>query len=74
MMMLGDGNENVGVAKVQAHQKQVAEENANSNDCPHELNSSLICLFNVPMLNLKANAFYELANVDSSRQQLPAIA
>ena len=61
MMMLGDGNENVGVAKVLAHQKQVAEENANSNDCPHELNSNLICLFNVPMLNLKGKCLLRIS-------------
>ena len=55
-MMLGDDNENVGVAKMPAHCKQVAEESANNDECPHALNSSWIRLFNLPLLNLKANA------------------
>ena len=57
--MLGDDNENVrnvGLAKILARQKQVAEESANNNDCPLALNSSLIRLFDVPLLNLEANA------------------
>ena len=77
MMMLGDDNKNVrsvGVAKVLAHWKQVAKESANNDDCPHVLNSSLVRLFNVPTLNLEANAYYELANFDSDQQQLPATA
>ena len=48
MMMLGDDNENVRnaeVAKVLAHRKQVAEESANNDDCPHALSSSLNRLF-----------------------------
>ena len=39
--MLGDDNENVrnvGLAKILARQKQVAEESANNNDCPVALN------------------------------------
>ena len=31
-------------AKLLARRKQVAETSANSDDCPHALNSSLICL------------------------------
>ena len=31
--MLRDDNENVGMAKMLAHRKQVAEESANKNDC-----------------------------------------
>ena len=49
--MLGDHNKNVrsvGVLKVLAHRKQVAEKSANNDDCPHVLNSSLICLCDVP--------------------------
>ena len=57
-----------------AHRKQVAEENANNDDCPHALNSSVIRLCNVPILNLEANAYYKLANLDSDHQQLPATA
>ena len=75
--MLGDDKEsvrNVGVAKVLPLRKQVAEESANSDDWPHVLNSSSIRLFDVPTLNLEANACYELANVDSYLQQSPAIA
>ena len=41
---------------------------------PHALNSRSICLFDVPTLNLEANAYYELANVDSYLRQPPAIA
>ena len=40
--MLGDDNENirnVGVAKALAPRKQVAEENANNDDCPMHLTS-----------------------------------
>ena len=75
--MLGDDKErvrNVGVAKVLPLRKQVAEESANNDDWPHALNSSSICLFNAPTLNLEANAYYELAFVDSYLLQLPAIA
>ena len=52
--MLGNGNENVGnvgVAKVLALRKQVAEESGNNNECPHALNSSSIRLFDVSTLN-----------------------
>ena len=66
--MLGDDNENVrnvGVAKVLAHRKQVAEESANDDECPHALNSSLIRLFDLSSLNLEANAYYKLTNFDS---------
>ena len=72
-MMFGDDNENVrnvGEAKVLAHRKQVAEESANNDECPHALNSNLIRLFDLPSLNLEANAFYELANFDSSINNL----
>ena len=58
-MMIGDDNENVrnvGMAKVPAHLKQVAEKSANSDECPHALNRSLIRLFDLPLLNLEANA------------------
>ena len=77
MMMFGDENKNarnVGEAKVLAHWKQVAEESANNDNCPHVLNSSLIHLVNVPTLNLEANASFELANSDFYQQQLPATA
>ena len=77
MMMLGDDNKNVksvGMAKVLAHRKQVAEESANIDDWPHVPNSSLVRLFNVPTLNVEANAYYELTYFDSDQQQLPATA
>ena len=70
--VLGDDNENVrnvGVAKMLAHRKQVAEESANNDDCSYALNSSLIRMFDVPTLNSKA-----LTNFDSHLQKLPAIA
>ena len=54
--MLRNNNENVGVAKRLERWKQVVEEGANNDDCPLALNSSLICLFDVPTLNLEANA------------------
>ena len=60
MMMLGEDNENVrnlGVAKVLARRKQVAEERANNDDCSHALNSKLIRLLDVPTLNLEENAY-----------------
>ena len=73
MMMLDDNENvrNVSVAKELAHRKQAAEENANNDDCPHALNSSLIRLFDVPTLNLGANAYYELVNFDSSSNSKP---
>ena len=40
-----------------ARRKRVAEESANNDDCPHTLNSRLIRLFDVPTLNLEANAY-----------------
>ena len=49
------------VAKVLPLRKQVAEESANNDDWSHALNSSSIRLFDVPTLNLEANAYYELA-------------
>ena len=60
--------------KALAPRKQVAEENANNDDCPLALNSSLIRLFDVPTLSLEANAYYELASFDSYQQQSQAIA
>ena len=72
-MMLGDDNENVRnveMTKVLAHRKQVAEESANNDDCPHALSNGLIRLFDLPSLNLKANAYYKLANFDSSSNNL----
>ena len=75
--MVGDNYENVrnvGVAKVLARRKQVAEENANDNDRPLALNNSWICLFDVPTLNLEAHAYHELANFHSYQQQPPASA
>ena len=74
--MLGDDNENVrnvGVVKMLQRWKQVAEESANSHDCPLALNSSLIRLFDVPTPHL-ANAYYEFTNFDSYQQKLPTIA
>ena len=73
MMMLGDDNENarnVGEAKMLVYRKQVAAKSANNYDCPYALSSSLICLFDVPTLNLKANAYYKLVNFDSSSNNL----
>ena len=75
--MLRDDNENVrnvGVPKVLALRKPVSEESANNDDCPHLLNSFSIRLFDVPTLNLEANAYYKLANVDSYQEQPPPIA
>ena len=69
--MVRDDSENVrnvGVAKVLAPRKQVAEESAHNDDCPPALNNSLICVFDVPTLNLEANAYHELANFDSYQQ------
>ena len=43
---------NVGVAKVLAHRKQVQ----NYDECPHAVNSSFIRLFDLPSLNIEANA------------------
>ena len=51
-----------------ARRKQVAEESANNDECPHALSSSLISLFDLPLLNLEANAYYELANFNSYQQ------
>ena len=62
------------MAKILARGKQVAEESANNDECPHALSSSLIRLFDLPALNLEANAHYELANFDSYQQKPPAIA
>ena len=55
--MLGDYNENVGVAKMLARRKQVAEESASNDQCPHAPSNSLIRLFDLPSLNLEANAY-----------------
>ena len=51
-----------------ARQKQVAEESAHNDDCQPALNNSLIRLFDVPTLNLEANAYHKLANFDSWQQ------
>ena len=52
----------------------VAEESANNDECPHVPNSSLIRLFDLPSLNLEANAYYKLANSDSYQKKPSAIA
>ena len=44
----------------------VAEENANNNDCSRALNNSLIRLFDVPTLNLEANAYHDLVNFEQN--------
>ena len=54
--------------------KQVVKKRANIDDCPLALNSSLTRLFDVPTLNLEANAYYELANFYSYQQRPQAIA
>ena len=75
--MLGDDIENVrnaGVAKMLERWKQVVEESANNDDCPLALNNNLIRLFDVPTLNLEANAYYEFANFDSYQQKPLTIA
>ena len=54
--ILRDDNENVKVVKMLERWKQVVEESANNDDCPLALNSSWICLFDVPTLNLETNA------------------
>ena len=56
------------MVKVLAHRKQAAEESANNDDCLHVPNSSLVRLFNVPTLNLEANAYYELTHFYSDQQ------
>ena len=69
--MVGDDYENVrnvGVVKVLARWKQVAEESAHNDNCPPALNNSVTRLFDVPTLNLEANAYYELTNFDSYQQ------
>ena len=75
--MLKDDNENVRnvrMANVLAHRKQVAGKSANNNDCPQSLKSSLIRSFDVPTLNLKANAYHKLANFDFYQQKPSALA
>ena len=57
-----------------ARRKQVAEESANNYECPHVPSSSLIRLFDLPLLNLEANAYYELVNFDSYQQKPTASA
>ena len=57
-----------------ARLKQVAEESTNNDEWPHAPSSSLIRSFDLPSLNLEANAYYELANFDSYLQKPPAIA
>ena len=74
--MLGDYKKNVrnvGVAKMLARRKQVAEESANNDERPHAPSSSLIRLFDLPSLNLETNAYYELANFNSYQLKPPAI-
>ena len=65
---------NIGEAKMLERWKQVVEESANNDNSPLALNSSLIRLFDVPTLNLEANANYEYANFDSYLQKPPTIA
>ena len=48
------------------NEEEVAKESAINDDCSHVLNSSSIRLFNVPTLNLEANAYHELAYSDCS--------
>ena len=77
--MVGNDYENarnVGVVKVLAHRKQVAEESAHNDDCPPAQNNSLIRLFDIPTPNLEANAYHELANfvlTSNNLQQLQTL-
>ena len=75
--MHGNNNENVRnarVAKMVERWKQMVEESENNDDCPFALNSSLIRLFSVPTLNVKANAYSEFAIFDFYQQKPPSIA
>ena len=54
--------------------KQVIEESANNDNSSLALNSGWIRSFDVPTLNLEANANYEYTNFDSYLQKPPTIA
>ena len=47
----------------------MVEESENNDDCPLALNSSLIRLFDVPTLNVEANAYQEFTSFDSYQQK-----
>ena len=77
--MLGDNEadtRNMGVTKVPTLCKQIAEdnkENKSQGSCSKAPKSSTVRVFYAPILNLKANKYYQLIDIATYEQQPPAI-
>ena len=70
--MLGDGNEQIrsmAVTKVITLCKESVSSFATKESFTSERQSSPIRLFHVPTINVKANAYYQFANIKTCSQQ-----
>ena len=75
--MSGDGDEQIrskAVTKMIALRKELFSSFAAEENFTGERQSSLIRLFHVPIINMKADVYYNLANIETCSQQPPAIA
>ena len=75
--MLGNGDEQIrrmAVTKVIAFRKRSVLSSAAEESFSSERRSSSICLFHLPTVNVKANVYYQLADIETCSQQPPAIA
>jgi len=75
--MLRDGDEQIrsmAVTKVIVLCKELGLSSAAEESSSSERRSSSIRLFHLPTINMKADVYYQLADIDTSSQQPPAIA
>ena len=75
--MLGDGDEqrrSMGVTKVIALRKELVSRSAAEDSSSSERQSNSIRLFHIPTINMKADVYYQLADIETWSQQPPEIA
>ena len=75
--MIGDSDEQIrsmAVTNVIALCKELVSCLAAEESFTSERQSSPICLFHVPIINMKADVYYKLVNIETCSQQPPAIA
>jgi len=75
--MLGDGDEQIrsmAVTKVIALRKELVSSSSTEGSSSSERRSSSIRLFHLPTINMKADVYYQLADIETCSQQPPAIA
>ena len=75
--MFGDGDEQIrsmAVTKMNALCKELVSCFAAKESFTTESQSSPMCLFHVPTINMKADVYYQLANIETCSQKPSAIA